>query len=68
MPKLKTCNCGGTPKRYPEEFKDVGSDELRSVICDKCGLSTLSWWSRNKANYNWNELVKAERVPGNTCA
>ena len=61
MTRLLKCTCGTTPKRYPKDFPDAEKDELKSIICPNCGLSTLSWCTQRGANYNWNELIKRKR-------
>jgi hypothetical protein len=58
MTYLLKCKCGHKPKRYPRDFPDAEKDELKSVICTNCDLSTLSWYTQGNADFNWNELIK----------
>lgn len=62
MSRLLKCTCGTTPKRYPQDFEDAEKDELKSIICPNCDLSTLSWCTQRLANLNWNGLIKNKRA------
>jgi hypothetical protein len=59
--KLRKCICGTPPKHYPFDDSGAYADELSHIYYPKCDLSTMSFWSGNKAMQSWNLIIREKQ-------